>query len=180
MTEHPIRERLEDLERRKTEARAGGSPEAVDRHHSKGKMTARERIEYLLDDGSFQELDMLARHRASGMGLEARRPYTDGVITGFGTVDGRKVCVFSQDFTVFGGSLGEVFGEKIHKLMDLATSIGVPVIGINDSGGARIQEGVVSLASYGGIFYRNVQASGVVPQISVIMGPCAGGAVYSP
>src|SRR5579871_944208 len=143
-------------------------------------MTARERVDYLLDDGSFQELDLLARHRASGMGLEARRPYTDGVITGFGTIDGRKVCVFSQDFTVFGGSLGEVFGEKIHKIMDLAVSIGVPVIGINDSGGARIQEGVVSLASYGGIFYRNVQASGVVPQISLVMGPCAGGAVYSP
>src|SRR6202790_4759707 len=143
-------------------------------------MTARERVEYLLDDGSFQELDLLARHRASGMGLESRRPYTDGVITGFGTIDGRKVCIFSQDFTVFGGSLGEVFGEKIQKIMDLAISIGVPVVGINDSGGARIQEGVVSLASYGGIFFRNVQASGVVPQISVIMGPCAGGAVYSP
>ncbi len=180
MTEHPIRERLAELEKRKEEARHAGSAEAVERQHSRGKMTARERVEYLLDDGSFQELDLLARHRASGMGLEARRPYTDGVITGFGTVDGRKVCVFSQDFTVFGGSLGEVFGEKIHKIMDLAVSIGVPVIGINDSGGARIQEGVVSLASYGGIFYRNVQASGVVPQISVIMGPCAGGAVYSP
>ncbi len=180
MTEHPIRERLTELERRKEEARHAGSSDAVDKQHARGKMTARERVEYLLDDGSFQELDLLARHRASGMGLEARRPYTDGVITGFGTIDGRKVCVFSQDFTVFGGSLGEVFGEKIHKLMDLAVSIGVPVVGINDSGGARIQEGVVSLASYGGIFYRNVQASGVVPQISLIMGPCAGGAVYSP
>ena len=180
MTEHPIRERLAELERRKEEARHAGTPDAVDRQHARGKMTARERVEYLLDDDSFQELDLLARHRASGMGLEARRPYTDGVITGFGTIDGRKVCIFSQDFTVFGGSLGEVFGEKIHKIMDLAMSIGVPVIGINDSGGARIQEGVVSLASYGGIFFRNVQASGVVPQISVIMGPCAGGAVYSP
>ena len=170
MTEHPIRERLAELERRKEEARHAGSQDAVDKQHQRGKMTARERVEALLDVGSFQELDLLARHRASGMGLEARRPYTDGVITGFGTIDGRKVCIFSQDFTVFGGSLAE----------HLAVSIGVPVIGINDSGGARIQEGVVSLASYGGIFYRNVQASGVVPQISVIMGPCAGGAVYSP
>jgi len=173
-------ERLDDLARRKEEARHAGSPEAVDKQHARGKMTARERVEYLLDDASFQELDLLARHRATGMGLEARRPYTDGVITGFGTIDGRKVCIFSQDFTVFGGSLGEVFGEKIHKVMDLAISLGVPFIGINDSGGARIQEGVVSLASYGGIFYRNVLASGVVPQVSVIMGPCAGGAVYSP
>ncbi len=143
-------------------------------------MTARERIDYLLDDGSFQELDMLARHRAHGMGLEENRPYTDGVITGFGTIDGRRVCVFSQDFTVFGGALGEVFAEKIHKVMDLASSIGVPMIGLNDGAGARIQEGVVSLHSYGGIFHRNAQASGVIPQISVILGPCAGGAVYSP
>src|SRR5579862_9738560 len=173
-------QRLQELEARREQALHAGSPASVERHHARGKMTARERIDYLLDDGSFQELDMLARHRAHGMGLEEKRPYTDGVITGFGTIDGRKVCIFSQDFTVFGGSLGEVFGEKIHKIMDLAVSIGVPVIGINDSGGARIQEGVVSLASYGGIFYRNVQASGVVPQISVIMGPCAGGAVYSP
>jgi acetyl-CoA carboxylase carboxyltransferase component len=143
-------------------------------------MTARERLDYFLDDGSFQELDMLARHRAHGMGLEETRPYTDGVVTGFGTVDGRRVCVFSQDFTVFGGALGEVFAEKIHKIMDLAASIGVPMIGLNDGAGARIQEGVVSLASYGGIFYRNVLSSGVIPQVSVIMGPCAGGAVYSP
>ena len=143
-------------------------------------MTARERIDYLLDDGSFMELDLLARHRAQGMGLENDRPYTDGVITGWGTIDGRKVMVFAQDFTVFGGALGEVHSEKIVKVMDLATSVGVPLIGLNDSGGARIQEGVVSLASYGNIFYRNVKASGVIPQISVIMGPCAGGAVYSP
>ncbi|MBW3650043.1 MAG: acyl-CoA carboxylase subunit beta [Actinobacteria bacterium] len=141
-------------------------------------MTARERIEHLLDEGSFQELDMLARHRA-GEALKDR-PYTDGVITGFGTVDGRKVCIFSQDFTVFGGALGEVFAEKIHKVMDLSSSLGVPIIGLNDGAGARIQEGVVSLAMYGGIFHRNVASSGVVPQISVIMGPCAGGAVYSP
>ena len=180
MTDHPIRERLEELERRKQEARAGGTPEAVERHHAKGKMTARERIEYLLDDGSFQELDLLARHRAHGMGMEAKRLATDGVITGFGSIDGRKVCIFSQDATIFGGSLGEVHGEKIHKIMDLAVSLGVPVIGLNDGGGARIQEGVVGLASYGGIFYRNVLASGVVPQISVIMGASTGGAVYSP
>ena len=141
-------------------------------------MLARERIHYLLDDGSFHELDMLARHRAED--ALADRPYGDGVITGWGTVDGRKVFVFSQDFTVFGGALGEVFAEKIHKLMDLALKVGAPVIGINDGAGARIQEGVVSLASYGGIFYRNVKASGVTPQISVVMGPCAGGAVYSP
>ena len=140
-------------------------------------MLARERIEYLLDDGSFHELDMLARSRAPGAD---ERPYTDGVITGWGTIDGRKVFVFSQDFTVFGGALGEVFAEKIHKLMDMAMKVGAPVIGINDGAGARIQEGVVSLASYGGIFYRNVKASGVTPQISVVMGPCAGGAVYSP
>jgi acetyl-CoA carboxylase carboxyltransferase component len=142
-------------------------------------MLARERIHALLDPGSFHELDLLARHRAHAAGLE-ERPYTDGVITGWGTVDGRQVFVFSQDFTVFGGALGEVFAEKIHKLMDLALKTGAPVIGLNDGAGARIQEGVVSLASYGGIFWRNVQSSGVIPQISVVLGPCAGGAVYSP
>ncbi len=173
-------ERLKDLEARREAARFAGGERSIERHHAKGKMTARERIEYLLDEGSFSELDMLARHRAHGMGLEENRPYTDGVITGFGTIDGRKVCVFSQDFTVFGGALGEVFAEKIHKIMDLALSIGVPMIGLNDGAGARIQEGVVSLDSYGGIFHRNVQSSGVIPQISVILGPCAGGAVYSP
>jgi acetyl-CoA carboxylase carboxyltransferase component len=180
MSDHPMRARLEELRRRKEEALHAGSPRAVERQHAKGKMTARERIDYLLDEGSFQELDMLARHRATGMGMEEHRPYTDGVVTGFGTIDGRRVCVFSQDFTVFGGALGEVFAEKIHKIMDLALSVGVPVIGLNDGAGARIQEGVVSLNSYGGIFFRNVAASGVVPQISVILGPCAGGAVYSP
>jgi propionyl-CoA carboxylase beta subunit len=178
--EHSMDERLAELEERKNEALHAGSPSAVERHHAKGKLTARERIEYLLDPGSFQELDMLARHRAHGMGLEENRPYTDGVVTGFGTIDGRRVCVFSQDFTVFGGALGEVFAEKIHKVMDLAASTGVPMIGLNDGAGARIQEGVVSLHSYGGIFHRNVTASGVIPQISVILGPCAGGAVYSP
>jgi acetyl-CoA carboxylase carboxyltransferase component len=178
--EHPLSERLTDLASRKDAAYNAGSPRAVERQHAKGKMTARERILYLLDPDSFMELDLLARHRAQGMGLENDRPYTDGVITGWGSIDGRKVMVFAQDFTVFGGALGEVHSEKIVKVMDLATSVGVPLIGLNDSGGARIQEGVVSLASYGNIFYRNVKASGVIPQISVIMGPCAGGAVYSP
>ena len=173
-------DRLADLAARKEEALQGGGPDAVGRHHAKGKMTARERIDYLLDEGSFEALFMLARHRAHGMGLEATRPYTDGVVTGFGTIDGRRVCVFAQDFTIFGGALGEVFAEKIHKLMDLATSTGVPMIGLNDGAGARIQEGVVSLHSYGGIFHRNVAASGVIPQISAVLGPCAGGAVYSP
>jgi acetyl-CoA carboxylase carboxyltransferase component len=171
--------KLDDLRQRKEQAFNAGSPRAVERQHAKGKMLARERVEYLLDPGSFQELDLLARHRAQAAGLE-EHPYTDGVITGWGSIDGRKVFVFSQDFTVFGGALGEVFAEKIHKLMDLALKVGAPVIGLNDGAGARIQEGVVSLASYGGIFYRNVLSSGVVPQISVILGPCAGGAVYSP
>jgi len=171
---------LEGLARRKNEALHAGSERAVERQHARGKMTARERIDYLLDDGSFRELDMLARHRSQGMGLDDHRPYTDGVVTGFGTVDGRSVCVFSQDFTVYGGSLGEVFAEKVQKAMDLAVSAGVPMIGINDGAGARIQEGVVSLDMYGKIFRRNVAASGVIPQISVILGPCAGGAVYSP
>ncbi|MGE3620989.1 MAG: acyl-CoA carboxylase subunit beta [Acidimicrobiia bacterium] len=172
-------ERLAELAKRKEQALHAGSERAVERQHAKGKMLARERLEYLLDPGSFHELDMLARHRAHDSGL-AERPYTDGVVTGWGTIEGRKVFVFSQDFTVFGGALGEVFAEKIHKLMDLALKVGAPVVGLNDGAGARIQEGPVSLASYGGIFYRNVAASGVIPQISVILGPCAGGAVYSP
>ncbi|HXQ19595.1 MAG TPA: acyl-CoA carboxylase subunit beta [Acidimicrobiales bacterium] len=175
-----MEQRLADLSTRRDEALHAGSQAAVERQHNRGRLTARERIDYLLDDGSFHELDMLARHRAHGMGVEKSRPYTDGVVTGFGTVDGRRVCLFAQDATVSGGSLGEVHGEKIHKLMDLATSIGVPVIGLNDGGGARVQEGVVGLHYYGGIFLRNVQASGVVPQISVVLGSCAGGAVYSP
>lgn len=174
-----MHEKLDDLRQRREEAYHAGSPRSVERQHEKGKMLARERIEYFLDPGSFQELDLLARHRAHTAGLD-ERPYTDGVITGWGTVDGRKVFVYAQDFTVFGGALGEVFAEKIHKLMDLALKVGAPVIGLNDGAGARIQEGVVSLASYGGIFYRNVLSSGVIPQISVILGPCAGGAVYSP
>ncbi len=172
-------EKIADLAKRKEEAQQPGSDRSVQRQHEKGKLLARERIEYLLDPGSFHELDMLARHRAHTSGIE-EHPYTDGVITGWGTIDGRKVFLFSQDFTVFGGALGEVFAEKIHKVMDLALSVGAPMIGLNDGAGARIQEGVVSLASYGGIFHRNVLASGVTPQISVILGPCAGGAVYSP
>ena len=179
MAVDPIAEKISQLEQRKDQARHAGSPRSVERQHEKGKLLARERLELLLDSGSFHELDLLARHRAHAAGLE-ERPYTDGVITGWGTIDGRKVFVFSQDFTVFGGALGEVFAEKIHKLMDLALKTGAPVIGLNDGAGARIQEGVVSLASYGGIFWRNVQSSGVVPQISVVLGPCAGGAVYSP
>src|SRR6195256_1789575 len=179
-TPHPITERLEQLAKLKEEARTPGNEASVRRQHERGKLTARERLELLLDPGTFVELDMLARHRAHGFGIENSRPLTDGVVTGWGSVDGRKVFVFSQDFTVFGGALGEVFAEKIHKVMDLAESVGAPVVGLNDGAGARIQEGVVSLDAYGGIFSRNVKASGVIPQISVILGPCAGGAVYSP
>jgi propionyl-CoA carboxylase beta chain len=177
---HTTAGKLADLQRRQDEAVHAGSARAVERQHAKGKMTARERVESLLDPGSFTEFDALARHRATGFGVAANRPYGDGVVTGYGTVDGRPVCVFSQDFTVFGGSLGEVYGEKIVKVMDHALKTGCPVIGINDGGGARIQEGVVALGLFAEIFYRNVIASGVIPQISLIMGPCAGGAVYSP
>jgi acetyl-CoA carboxylase carboxyltransferase component len=177
---HPIEERLEQLAELREQALHAGSEKSVARQHERGKLTARERLEKLLDPGTFVELDMLARHRAHGFGIEDTRPLTDGVVTGWGAIDGRKVFVFSQDFTVFGGALGEVFAEKIHKVMDLAESVGAPMVGLNDGAGARIQEGVVSLDAYGGIFHRNVKASGVIPQISVIMGPCAGGAVYSP
>ena len=177
---HTTAGKLAQLDHKVDEALHAGSRQAVEKRHAEGRMTARERVEALLDPGSFVELDALARHRAHGFGIEEKRPYGDGVITGHGTVNGRPVCVFSQDFTVFGGSLGEVFGEKIVKVMDLAMRTGCPVIGINDSGGARIQEGVVALGLYAEIFYRNVMASGVVPQISLVMGPCAGGAVYSP
>jgi propionyl-CoA carboxylase beta chain len=177
---HTTAGKVADLDRRLHEAVHAGSERAIEKQHAKGKKTARERIEELLDEGSFVELDELARHRSTAFGLEKNRPYGDGVVTGYGTIDGRQVCVFAQDFTVFGGSLGQVFGEKIVKVMDLAMKTGCPVIGINDSGGARIQEGVVSLGLYGEIFRRNVHASGVIPQISLIMGPCAGGAVYSP
>src|SRR5271169_5931892 len=177
---HTTAGKLADLEHRRYEAVHAGSQQAVAKQHERGKRTARERIDMLLDPGSFTEFDELARHRATDFGIGATRPYGDGVVTGYGTVDGRPVCVFSQDFTVFGGSLGEVYGEKIVKVMDYALKTGCPMIGINDSGGARIQEGVVALGLYGEIFYRNVISSGVIPQISLIMGPCAGGAVYSP
>ncbi|KAB8141458.1 acyl-CoA carboxylase subunit beta [Chloroflexia bacterium SDU3-3] len=172
-------ERIDDLRRRRAQL-AEGNPAAAQKQRERGKLTARERIDALLDPGSFVELDAFAVHRSVAFGLESNRPLGDGVITGHGTIDGRAVCVFAQDFTVFGGSLGEVFAEKICKVMDLALRMGVPIIGLNDSGGARIQEGVVSLGGYAEIFYRNVMASGVIPQISLIAGPCAGGAVYSP
>ena len=177
---HTTAGKLADLERRLDEAVHAGSEKAIEKQHAKGRKTARERIAMLFDEGSFVELDELARHRSTAFGLEKTRPYGDGVVTGFGTVDGRQVCVFSQDFTVFGGSLGEVYGEKITKVMDLAMKTGCPIIGINEGAGARIQEGVVSLGLYGEIFRRNVHASGVIPQISMIMGNCAGGHVYSP
>ena len=172
--------KIEGLERLR-EAAANPAPEqAVERQRERGKLTAQERIELLLDPGTFVELDRYRVHRSYTFGLEENKPLGDGVITGYGEVSGRKVCVFSQDFTVFGGSLGEVYAQKICKVMDLALSTGCPIIGINDSGGARIQEGVVSLAGYADISHRNVLASGVIPQISIVMGPCAGGAVYSP
>jgi propionyl-CoA carboxylase beta subunit len=175
-----VEDKIEELIKRKDQALHAASPEAIKKQHERGKLTARERIELLLDPGSFVETDRMARHRTHGFGIERTRPLSDAVVTGWGTIDGRKMFVFSQDFTVFGGSLGEVMSEKVCKIMDLAAATGAPVIGLNDSGGARIQEGVVSLASYGYIFDRNVRSSGVIPQISVIMGPCAGGAVYSP
>ncbi|WP_037683997.1 acyl-CoA carboxylase subunit beta [Streptomyces griseus] len=177
---HTTAGKLADLQRRIEEATHAGSARAVEKQHAKGKLTARERIELLLDEGSFVELDEFARHRSTNFGLDKNRPYGDGVVTGYGTVDGRPVAVFSQDFTVFGGALGEVYGQKIVKVMDFALKTGCPVIGINDSGGARIQEGVASLGAYGEIFRRNTHASGVIPQISLVVGPCAGGAVYSP
>ena len=172
--------KLADLRARLAESAAPMGQASIDRVHDKGKLTARERIEFLLDDGSFVEIDALARHRSKNFGLDARRPVTDGVVTGYGTIDGREVCVFSQDGSIFGGALGEVYGEKIVKIMDLAIKTGAPIIGINEGAGARIQEGVVSLGLYSQIFFRNTQASGVIPQISLIMGACAGGHVYSP
>ncbi len=177
---HTTAGKLADLSCRIEEAVHAGSARAVEKQHAKGKLTARERIVVLLDEGSFVELDEFTRHRSTDFGLEKNRPYGDGVVTGYGTVDGRPVTVFSQDFTVFGGALGEVFGQKIIKVMDFALKTGCPVIGINDSGGARIQEGVSALGMYGEIFRRNTHASGVIPQISLVVGPCAGGAVYSP
>ncbi len=175
-----LQENLAELKSRNAEALQGGGPERIKRHHEAGKLTARERIDLLLDPGSFVELDRLKTHRCTDFEMDKRKTPGDGVVTGYGAVDGRQVFVFSQDFTVFGGSLSGAFSEKVCKIMDLAMKTGCPVVGINDSGGARIQEGVVSLAGYADIFLRNVLASGVVPQISAIMGPCAGGAVYSP
>lgn len=172
--------RLEELRRRRAETLLGGGPTAVARQHDRGKLTARERIDLLVDADSFTETDAFALHRASGFGVEDERHPGDGVVTGHATIDGRAVCLFSQDFTVLGGSVGEVFAEKIVKLMDLAVRMGVPLVGLNDSGGARIQEGVASLGGFADIFLRNVRSSGVIPQISAILGPCAGGAVYSP
>jgi len=175
-----LKENLEELAHRNEEALQGGGPERIKRQHELGKLTARERVELLLDPGSFVELDRFKTHRCTDFDMDKQKTPGDGVVTGYGTIDGRQVFLFSQDFTVFGGSLSGAFSEKVCKVMDLAVKTGCPFIGINDSGGARIQEGVVSLAGYGEIFLRNVLASGVVPQISAIMGPCAGGAVYSP
>jgi propionyl-CoA carboxylase beta chain len=174
------RSKLEELRERERRAEVGGGAERVERQHAAGKLTARERVEFLLDEGTFEEFDKFVTHRSSDFGLDKQRIPGDGVVTGHGLVDGRRVFVFAQDFTVFGGSLSETFAEKICKVMDLAMKVGAPVVGLNDSGGARIQEGVLSLGGYADIFLRNTLASGVVPQISCIMGPCAGGAVYSP
>ena len=171
---------LEQLEERRETARLGGGQKRIDAQHGRGKLTARERVELLLDEGSFEEFDMFVTHRCTDFGMEKQKPAGDGVVTGWGTINGRLVYVFSQDFTVFGGSLSETHAQKICKIQDMAIQNGAPVIGINDSGGARIQEGVASLAGYAEVFQRNIDASGVIPQISVIMGPCAGGAVYSP
>src|SRR5438132_1793939 len=175
-----MREKLDLLERRRAESELGGGEARLNTQHEKGKLSARERLQLLLDEGSFVELDRFVVHRSVDFGLDAQKFYGDGVITGYGKIEGRLVYVFSQDFTVFGGSLSEAFAEKIVNVMDLAVRNGAPVIGLNDSGGARIQEGVVSLGGYAEIFLRNTLASGVVPQISAILGPCAGGAVYSP
>ena len=175
-----LEKKLEELEHRKRQSELGGGQTRIDRQHNEGKLTARERIHLLFDSGSFQELDQLVVHRSSDFGMDKQRVPGDGVVTGYGTVNGRMVYAFAQDFTVFGGSLSETHAAKIVKIMDLAVKNGAPVIGLNDSGGARIQEGVVSLGGYADIFLRNTLASGVVPQISAIMGPCAGGAVYSP
>src|SRR3981189_3840074 len=183
MSDSPSRHRkvdpLNELRQRKYEA-GHGDAEAFDRQHAKGKLTARERIARLADRNSFEEIDIFATHRATGFGLEGRRVPGDGVVTGMGKIDGRDVVLFSHDASVFGGSLGEVFAEKVIKVMDLALRNPTPIIGIHDSGGARIQEGVVSLAGYAEIFWRNVEASGLIPQLSLILGPCTGGAVYSP
>ena len=175
-----MQKKLDTLLEKQNLAKIGGGQVRIDKQHKKGKLTARERVHFFLDDGSFEEIGMLVSHRSTDFGMEKQRFYGDGVITGYGTVNGRQVFVFAQDFTVFGGSLSETHAEKICKIMDLSAKTGAPLIGLNDSGGARIQEGVKSLGGYADIFYRNVRYSGVVPQISAVMGPCAGGAVYSP
>src|SRR5512147_433567 len=175
-----LAQKLEELKKRDTAAEAGGGPERRERQHKEGKMSARERIEFLLDEGTFEETDKLVTHRCADFGMEKQKFYGDGFVTGYGRIEGRLVFVFAQDFTVFGGSLSESNAAKIVKIMDMAMKVGAPVIGLNDSGGARIQEGVMSLAGYADIFLRNTLSSGVIPQISAIMGPCAGGAVYSP
>lgn len=175
-----IEKKIEELKKKREQAKLGGGPKRIEDQHKKGKLTARERLDLLLDEGSFEEFDMFVLHRCRDFGLDKQRIFGDAVVTGYGTIEGRLVFVFSQDFTTFGGSLSEAHSEKICKIMDLAMKVGAPVIGLNDSGGARIQEGVVSLGAYANIFLRNTLTSGVVPQISVILGPCAGGAVYSP
>jgi methylmalonyl-CoA decarboxylase subunit alpha len=175
-----LRARVSELHATREGARSGPSAKATEQQHARGKLTVHERLEMLLDDGTFREIEQLRRHRATGFGLEDRRPHTDGVVTGWGKIDGRTVFVYAHDFRIFGGSLGEAHAAKIHKVMDLAESAGAPLISLSDGAGARIQEGVTALAGYGGIFKRNVRASGVVPQISVMLGPCAGGATYSP
>ena len=175
-----MKQKINQLQDKIAQAKLGGGESRIKRQHEKKKLTARERVDYLLDEGSFEEIGILVTHRTTEFGLDKEIYYGDGVITGYGTVNGRLIYLFAQDFTVFGGSLSETHAEKICKVMDLALKVGVPMIGLNDSGGARIQEGVRSLGGYADIFYRNVQASGVIPQISAIMGPCAGGAVYSP
>ncbi|MBN1154277.1 acyl-CoA carboxylase subunit beta [candidate division KSB1 bacterium] len=176
----PIEQKLKELAEKRHLAKLGGGESRIEKQHEKGKFTARERIDLLLDEGSFEEFDMFVTHRCTNFGLDSQHYLSDGVVTGYGTIDGRLVYVFSQDFTVFGGSLSETFARKICKVMEMAMKNGAPIIGLNDSGGARIQEGVLSLGGYADIFLRNVQASGVIPQISAIFGPCAGGAVYSP
>src|SRR3954453_12530279 len=176
----PMRRSVDTLRELKQLVLDGPNPAAIERQHAKGKLTARERIAFLLDKGSFKEVEALRRHRATGFGLEGNRPHTDGVITGWGTVEGRTVFVYAHDFRLFGGALGEAHAQKIHKIMDLAIAAGAPLVSLNDGAGARIQEGVSALAGYGGIFERNTRASGVIPQISVMLGPCAGGAAYSP
>ncbi len=171
---------ITELKKLKEAAYLGGGEKKIANQHKKGKLTARERVNLLLDDNSFEEFDLLKEHRCTSFGLQNQQLPTDGVITGYGTIDSRPVFIFAHDFTVFGGSLSETFAEKIIKVMDMAGQVGAPLIGLNDSGGARIQEGIESLSGYGKIFFRNVKYSGIIPQISAIMGPCAGGAVYSP